>query len=893
MATDTFTPTLIIGIGGTGVAVLRRFKRLYLDLYNDAAQHIRLLAFDTDDQPETDEPKLDNSEFKHLAKPNHIDVVNVLNAAKTNPALHWLRNSPVPQFSIVNGAGMKRLYGHLAYFWRGDSIRKMIEGAVTSLLQGTREGAGQHTGAAFRIFIVSSLCGGTGTGMFLDISYLAQEIAKSSTGAGVQAFGLLFLPSSFQELKGKSDFWESIHANGYAALQELLYYMVPHDEVPQLPIPNSDSPLLKISGPPYQYSYLVGGVNEKSEFILGSKDLYERTAEFLFMNVTTNIGPTLVAAAVNREKCFASFGSCSLQLPEARNLQKYFVLMGKELLDDVLLSAPKQDPELGPDALFGTIPEYVELKALADGSNRAPMSGQFTHAALARFPKAVTNTTQAGLVMAQETNALKAAYVDFSAQLNSRANSLEQAMSEQAEKVLEGSWKIATGTIGTTLIAIERLLNEISGVLNKLQVYPAASETLDSVLTKHNKQSRFPIPFGGNPAAKVASFETDVQRVFEELIRKFFADHCMATLGHVKATLEQQKDALLQIRAAAGSIQADFRKEAISLLQQVAKENARASWSDTDVDSVSDEYSKDRLGLLSFCSARKELQALLGRSNNPTLNIPTFTRELFKAVQEFVTNRNFNTRFDDLDQLYGALQKAKINLNLKDSFVQPNVESMLFLSGDQSLVASVCDAIEKAPGEFGSPTSYPSVDPGSLTFVRMASAFKIDQVADIDFMADCYQRKKRSREAVYLDLPTHRRQEILNLGGEEEVPRLFAIGRSFGWIMDLSENFLLQGRKLLPADEKDPVKRHQLAYDALMNSDTKGRLTELLENTIQSLGGNEAFVPQLVQALDAKYRSEVVDNPDEFGRTLKHEKQLVLSYLESIGLKQRRASEGV
>jgi hypothetical protein len=75
-----------------------------------------------------------------------------------------------------------------------------------------------------------------------------------------------------------------------------------------------------------------------------------------------------------------------------------------------------------------------------------------------------------------------------------------------------------------------------------------------------------------------------------------------------------------------------------------------------------------------------------------------------------------------------------------------------------------------------------------------------------------------------------------------------------------------------------------------MNSDTKARLTELLENTIQSLGGNETFVPQMLQLLDAKYRPDVVDNPDEFSRTLKHERQLVLAYLESIGLKPIKAN---
>src|SRR5690242_16396264 len=107
-------------------------------------------------------------------------------------------------------------------------------------------------------------------------------------------------------------------------------------------------------------------------------------------------------------------------------------------------------------------------------------------------------------------------------------------MSELAEKVMESGWRIAKGAVGYTLSVIDRLLDEITAVLNKLLAYPAATETLDTVLARHNKQPRFALPFGGDPAAKLAGFETEAERVFEELAGKVFTEDCGAALGRAK-----------------------------------------------------------------------------------------------------------------------------------------------------------------------------------------------------------------------------------------------------------------------------------------------------------------------------------------------------------------------
>ena len=136
MQKHNLTPTLLVGVGGTGVAVLRKFKRLYMEVNDEADQYIKLLAIDTDNQLQGTDPYLDNSEFLQLAKPDPIQVTDVLREARRGTkALEWLATMNLPAFEMHRGAGMKRLQGHLAYFWKGSKIRKQIEETMKPLLE--------------------------------------------------------------------------------------------------------------------------------------------------------------------------------------------------------------------------------------------------------------------------------------------------------------------------------------------------------------------------------------------------------------------------------------------------------------------------------------------------------------------------------------------------------------------------------------------------------------------------------------------------------------------------------------------------------------------------------------------------------------------------------------
>ncbi len=74
-------------------------------------------------------------------------------------------------------------------------------------------------------------------------------------------------------------------------------------------------------------------------FAAGGPLFSEFLSLFLPVNaILPNIRERIAQTAVNIDRSFASFGSYSMALPYSRYIEKYLLNMGKELLEDVLVS---------------------------------------------------------------------------------------------------------------------------------------------------------------------------------------------------------------------------------------------------------------------------------------------------------------------------------------------------------------------------------------------------------------------------------------------------------------------------------------------------------------------------------------------------------------------------
>ena len=75
-----------------------------------------------------------------------------------------------------------------------------------------------------QVWLVGSLCGGTGSGIFLDVAYIIRDLLQSRST--FLPNGIFVLPQAFMpSMTGKVDLQRRIQANTYAALLELTELM--------------------------------------------------------------------------------------------------------------------------------------------------------------------------------------------------------------------------------------------------------------------------------------------------------------------------------------------------------------------------------------------------------------------------------------------------------------------------------------------------------------------------------------------------------------------------------------------------------------------------------------------------------------------------------------------
>jgi hypothetical protein len=878
MPNNIQSPTLIIGLGGTGVAVLRKFKQRYIELYGTDERLVKLLAIDTAGQPKMEEAPLATNEFFHLGNPQ-IDVAAVIRTASSQPALDWLRDTKIPGFAIAVGAGMKRFYGHIAYFFRGISIRQRIEKAVSELMHASGKLAAQGPQAGFRVYIVSSLCGGTGTGMYLDIAYMASDVVTKAGLGTPQSFGFLFLPSAFQELKSH-DFWNSINANGYAALQELQYYMTmkQRPELPNFRMPDNQHTTIQLNSEPFQYCYLVGGVNEVGHPVAKSADLYDRTAEFLFMTATSDIGSQLAAVTVNGDKCFASFGSCNLQLPQARSLQKYFLLMGREVLNDVFGDAPEGFvPPRISEKLAG-VTGYASIEQLQNDS-----AAYLEEEVFVRYNMHASDSRQALATIDHLLAELKSAESRYKERQADRFSQIENDVRALINQEITSAWNLEKGTIQRVIQGLDVAISELSDRRKSLQLRSNAAD-LDTALTAFKSPSKWAQLFKkGN--AQLASFKDAAVSAFESRVRAFLASEYSRMFAAITNELQQLKEKLQDLSRRKLEALDNFQVTAQAHLVAIAQEQGNLGLLDPANISEDDDYQADRRGLLMRCRSRQEIRASIGSPDKAAISINALVKGLFSVVDEFVEQKVFKGHLVD-DEFYGRLAQSKVNLQIHDLFEQPRRESYLFMNGTEELQEGIISAIESAPDGFQSIQSKPGVNPGTATFVRLVAGFKLKDLVEMEQMASAYEIKTHTADAIYLDLPTHRRAAIVETSNENLGAELFAFGQILIGIMDVGQNYLVHGRRLLLNDEADPVKRRKAAYEAVLNPDYRSEIEQARNATAQNLGGNAAFVP-FIQGKLKQY--DPPEGNDAYKDILLKEKSAVETYLSTLPVQSQTA----
>jgi hypothetical protein len=408
-------PTLLIGLGGTGQKVLVQLKARFIRNYGAVPRPVEFLAFDTDQGVEETAimgERVRLTPGTELHNIGNVETAEIVQHLSRYPAMAaWMSEDKerFPIRAVTMGAQQVRPLGRLAFFWHVGDIYVQLLSAVSRLthLELEAEKRGMN------VFIVTSVCGGTGSGIFLDMAYLVRHVVNQSNIRDSSCYinGILALPSVFPTVDP-----QGIESNAFAALAELDYLM-------DSPSWSVDYGNPRVSGinfqarRPFNICYLIDARNENGQGLQGLEEIAPMIAEAVYLQVSSQVGDANNSAFDNvhilgqntvnvdteetRPTAYSSLGTAAINFPAEKIIEYCAHKLGVEIISGDLLR-----PTTDEAAVKKVIDEFIQthqvdtetmLENLArDADNKvrgvAIVPGQLDSVDLKELPRAVNVT---------------------------------------------------------------------------------------------------------------------------------------------------------------------------------------------------------------------------------------------------------------------------------------------------------------------------------------------------------------------------------------------------------------------------------------------------------------------------------------------------------------------
>jgi tubulin-like protein len=212
------SPTLVVGLGGFGSAVVLETKRLYQRLPTAYRLPAAFLAIDQKGEIRDPQGELGPEERLPLRQYRASEILENLGATGSERTgwrelLDWFPDGkPLQLINAVEpcGARQYRPLGRLGLF----ADDEFVDRAIRKGIQRARcADPARDPESTIRVALASSLSGGAGSGMLLDVAHLARRAEEFA-----YLFAYLSIPGSAPDI----DVAERGAANTYAALRELV-----------------------------------------------------------------------------------------------------------------------------------------------------------------------------------------------------------------------------------------------------------------------------------------------------------------------------------------------------------------------------------------------------------------------------------------------------------------------------------------------------------------------------------------------------------------------------------------------------------------------------------------------------------------------------------------------
>jgi methyl-accepting chemotaxis protein len=401
---STVRPTVVIGLGGSGVKAVTRLKWRIQQFYRgpgfeNERRSIAFLVMDTlsYDHIRDEDPKAAPFIYRAISKDDYIYLGGFNPGQYLQEQLSlsqdlqnwWDTRYNPPQVVIEDGAKRVRQLGRLALYRNKERVRTSIRNALNDVVtihaslvnEGKVRGLEEGKEENVYFYIFSGTCGGTGSGIVLDVVYMCYALAAEMGRIPIIRL-VLFMPSLFIEEARKKPRGESLarayEANAYAFFKELQYLVEAGNTIINWRLDARErqgmDPLPYPGWKPNRI-YLIDREIAGKMIGVGEFDqLYTLAADYIFQAIVTPIGFNLEGAqatniddaldsrSCGRPNAFSSAGISYIVYPSktiarslsSRLLKETLDYLGRTFSDE----EKKKIPEKAQD-IYSSLEEFL------------------------------------------------------------------------------------------------------------------------------------------------------------------------------------------------------------------------------------------------------------------------------------------------------------------------------------------------------------------------------------------------------------------------------------------------------------------------------------------------------------------------------------------------------
>lgn len=366
---------LAIGVGGSGKASLTILKERLVETYGRVPDNVVLLSLDTDSLRDVDRfagarlnPAFDDRgrlpEFQHVVSPGGITMNTVfadIRSGKTAAYMNWLEHEKLDRMlspaerDIRGGAQQRRPIGRAALFLRyANPVYQSIVEAIGRMYGDPQEDQAQgqrpediEKGKRL-VFLISSVAGGTGSGMLIDVANLVRHAINSNQNwQSVSVSAVIVMPDAFASYTRFMDDPTNLKPNSYAGLRELDRFTRVHTNFLPYMVRYADGhqSITWSTNQPVDHVYLVDTASRSSsqDFDLSGdpmRGVFPVISDFVMAHIDNSLGDALATLRSNaglhydkaRGRMYSSFNVMSYIFPVDDVIESFSYRFIRELL---------------------------------------------------------------------------------------------------------------------------------------------------------------------------------------------------------------------------------------------------------------------------------------------------------------------------------------------------------------------------------------------------------------------------------------------------------------------------------------------------------------------------------------------------------------------------------